>query len=346
MRETCTNAHTCIKVFCYACQSFSLQSFKSAEQQAKQRSKQIQTHSHVWSPSKTPVSRFCQFQSMMEKNSKTVKIVPVTLLLLTTVTLEMFNYGQWFSTACLLYSATVSVKLIFSLLDPKHSLNLKEIAADFSWKVVFVLLLAFEVKTSNGAGSYAVYKEYCLFLGALFIIRCLNIQRNNCEDIRLMERGSLASDSARTTFSYLENIIKGKEDTMAVSDKKNMEKGCFFEKKLKEHFEKEKITNGIVFPKLVLLFPESNENYDNGKALGSVLDILQKERQDGSKHTLDGEKISYQYYAKANRIRQAQLEVIKFRTEEGLVYLTVSENRLLNTFYCMLSEPCINFGLE
>ena len=47
-----------------------------------------------------------------------------------------------------------------------------------------------------------------------------------------------------------------------------------------------------------------------------------------------------------DRIRQAQLEVIKFRTEEGLVYLTVSENRLLNTFYCMLSEPCINFGLE
>ena len=161
-----------------------------------------------------------------------------------------------------------------------------------------------------------------------------------------MERGSLASDSARTTFSYLENIIKGKEDTMAVSDMKSIEKGCFFEKKLKEHFEKEKITNGTVFPKLVLLFPESKDNYDNGKALGSVLDILQKERQDGSKHTLDSEKITYQYYAKANRIRQAQLEVIKFRTEEGLVYLTVSENRLLNTFYCMLSEPCINFGLE
>ena len=161
-----------------------------------------------------------------------------------------------------------------------------------------------------------------------------------------MERSSLASDSARTTFSYLENIIKGKEDTMATSDKKNVEKGCFFEKKLKEHFEKEKITNGIVFPKLVLLFPENKDNYDNKKALGSVLDILQKERQDGSKHTLDSEKISYQYYAKANRIRQAQLEVIKFRTEEGLVYLTVSENRLLNTFYCMMSEPCINFGLE
>ena len=282
----------------------------------------------------------------MEENAKTVKLVPVTILVIATVTLEIFNYGQWFSTACLLYSATVSVRLSFSSLNPKHSLHLKEIAADFSWKVVFVLLIAFKVKTSNGDDSYAVCKEFCLFLVALSILRWFNIQRNNCEDIRLMEKGSLASDSARTTFSYLENIIKGKEDTMAISDKKNMEKGCFFEKKLKEHFEKEKITNGIVFPKLVLLFPESKNNYDNGKALGSVLDILQKERQDGSKHTLGSEKITYQYYAKANRIRQAQLEVIKFRTEEGLVYLTVSENRLLNTFYCMLSEPCINFGLE
>ena len=77
-----------------------------------------------------------------------------------------------------------------------------------------------------------------------------------------MERSSLASDSARTTFSYLENIIKGKEDTMAVSEKKNVERGCFFEKKLKEHLEKEKITNGTVFPKLVLLFPESKDMFE------------------------------------------------------------------------------------
>ena len=277
---------------------------------------------------------------MMEKNAKTVILVPVTILL------EIFNYGQWFSTACLLYSATVSVKLIFSMLNPKHSLNWKEISADFSWNVVFVLSLAAWVKILNGEGRYTVCKEFCLLLVALCTLKWFKIHRNECQDFKLMERGSLASDSARTTFSYLENIIKGKEDTMAVSDKKNVEKGCFFEKKLKEHFEKEKITNGIVFPKLVLLFPESKDNYDNGKALGSVLDILQKERQDGSKHTLDSEKITYQYYAKANRIRQAQLEVIKFRTEEGLVYLTVSENRLLNTFYCMMSEPCINFGLE
>ena len=108
---------------------------------------------------------------MMEENAKTVKLVPVTILVIATVTLEIFNYGQWFSTACLLYSATVSVKLIFSLLNPKHSLHLKEIAADFSWKVVLVLLVAFKVKTSNGDDSYAVCKEFCLFLVALSILR-------------------------------------------------------------------------------------------------------------------------------------------------------------------------------
>ena len=108
---------------------------------------------------------------MMEENAKTVKLVPVTILVIATVTLEIFNYGQWFSTACLLYSATVSVKLIFSLLNPKHSLTFKEAAVDFSWKVVSVLLIAFEVKTSNGDGSYAVCKEFCLFLVALSILR-------------------------------------------------------------------------------------------------------------------------------------------------------------------------------
>ena len=115
-----------------------------------------------------------------------------------------------------------------------------------------------------------------------------------------------------------------------------------FEKIMEKFFEREKI-EARCHPKLVLLLPEGRKGQGNGHALGSVEDILRKEKEEGSEHTLTRENISYEYYAPAGRHRTAQLEVLKFRNKDDLIYMAISEDRLLRSFYKMLSSPCVDF---
>ena len=281
----------------------------------------------------------------MEMNGKTIKIVLGSFLVMTSVSMGLVTCEQWSSKVCLVFLAHTFLKHIFSIsksmFDPRLILNWKEIREDFAWKGVVLLMVVTGVKIKLlGVPLLTavadILTELCLILVALCMVRYCRLHRNHCQDIRLMEKRSLASDSARTTFSFLENIIKGKKETMKRPSTDN------FEKILEKHFEKEKI-KALPHPKLVMLFPEGRKGQGNGHALGSVEDILRKEKEEGSEHTLTRENISYEYYAPAGRHRTAQLEVLKFRNKDDLIYMAISENRLLRSFYEMLSSPCVDF---
>ena len=137
-------------------------------------------------------------------------------------------------------------------------------------------------------------------------------------------------------------------DPLAALSMGNQKSSCFFEQILKNHFEKEKITASH-HSKLVLLFPEGREGQDNAHALaGGMEDILgrSKEKEKGSQHALINENISYEYFASSGGHRRAQLEVLKFfrdKTKFDVIYVAISEIRLLRTFYQMLSSPCVDF---
>ena len=276
----------------------------------------------------------------MELNKNTIKLVLGSFLVMTSISMDMVTCEQLFSKACLLYVVHTFLKHIFSVFDPKHSLNWADVKVDLAWKGAGVLMLSWGVKICLGVPQNTALRDILTELSpmllALLMMRYFKLHRNQSQDLRLMERGSLASDSARTTFSFLENVIKGKKETMKKPSTKN------FEKILEEHFEKEKI-KALHHPKLVILFPEGRAGQDNKHALGSVEDILHKEKEEGSEHTLTRECISYEYFASSGRHRRAQLEVLKFRNKGDMIYVAISENRLLRTFYQMLSDPSIDF---
>ena len=111
---------------------------------------------------------------------------------------------------------------------------------------------------------------------------------------------------------------------------------------MEEYFERQKI-KARHHPKLVLLFPEAIQGQENKHALGSVVDILHKEKEKGAKHLLTREKVSYEYTASSGMTRKAQLEVLKIGQESDTIYVVVAEIRGLRTFYQMLSEHCVDF---
>jgi len=279
----------------------------------------------------------------MEVNKNSIKLVMGSFLVMTSISMGLITFEQWFSKACFLYGVHNFLKHIFSFCDPKHELNWTNIKVDLAWKGAGVLILAWSVKISLGLPQNTALRdilmELCPILFALGMMRYFKLHRNQSQDLRLMGRCSLAPDSARTTFSFLENVIKGKKATMKKPSTKN------FEKILEEHFEKEKI-KAQYHPQLVILFPEGRDGQGNKHALGSVEDILYKEKEEGSEHTLTKESISYEYFASSGRHRRAQLEVLKFRNKGDVIYVAISENRLLKTFYQMLFEPCIDFRWE
>ena len=273
----------------------------------------------------------------MEMNGKTIKIVLGSFLVMTSVSMGLVTWEQWFSKACLVFVAHTFTKHIFFI----SKLNWKEIREDFAWKGVWLSMVVTGVKMKllgvpQLTAGVDILIELCLILIALCMVRYCRLHSNHCQDIRLMERRSLAPDSARTTFSFLENVIKGKKETM-----KNPSTDGF-EKLMEKFFEREKI-EARCHPKLVLLLPEGRKGQGNGHALGSVEDILRKEKEEGSEHTLTKENISYEYYASAGRHRRVQLEVLKFRNKGDMIYMVISEDRLLRSFYEMLSSPCVDF---
>ena len=289
----------------------------------------------------------------MEVNKNTIKITLGSFLVMTGISMGMVTIEQLFLKACLLFVAHTFLKHIFSLLDPTLKLNWTQIKVDLAWKGAWPLMIIAGVKinflgTPLSTEVADILTELSFILIALYIVRHRRLHRNHCQDIRLLERNSLASDSARTTFSFLENIIKGKKDTMKQRNLGNLKSSCFFEQILENHFEKEKIT-ALRYPKLVLLFPEGREGQENEHALGGGVESIlgrAQEKVEGSKHTLTNESISYEYYASSGRHRRAQLEVLKiFRNKATFdsIYVAISEIRLLRTFYQMLSSPCIDF---
>jgi len=305
---------------------------------------------------------------------KTIKLVLICFFLVMTSSISMgmvinceaclvFVCEQWLSKACLIFVVHTFLKHFFSVFDLMLTLNWKqvkenwtEIKVDLAWTGTGLLMIVAGIKIkflglSQIAAMADILKELIPSLIGLWTVRSCKFHRNQCQDIRLLEKSSLASDSARTTFSFLENIIKGKKETMKKHSKGNQKSSCFFEQILKNHFEKEKITASH-HSKLVILFPEGREGQNNAHALaGGVEDILgrSKEKEKGSQHALINENISYEYYASSGGHRRAQLEVLKFfrdKTKFDVIYVAIIEIRLLRTFYQMLSSPCVDFRWE
>ena len=296
----------------------------------------------------------------MEMNGKTIKLVLGSFLVMTSISMGKVTCEQWFSKASMVFVAHTFLKhTFFNIFDPKQNmnnwteisgklkLNCKEIKLDFHWKCVWVSTLVWLIKICHGTPRSTalaeILTELSLILIALSMVRFLRLHRNHCQDIRLLKKSSLAPDSARTTFSFLENIIKGKKETMKKRLSTSLKNKSFFEQIFEEHFEREKIKKVPPHPKLVLLFPEGRQEQENGHALGSVEDILHKEKEEGSEHILTREKISYQYEASSGMHRTAQLEVLKIIINGDTIYMAIAEIRGLKTFYNMLAEPCIDF---
>jgi len=175
----------------------------------------------------------------MDMDKNTIKLVLGSFLVMTSISMGLITCEKLFSKACFLYAVHNFLKHIFSFCHAKHELNWTDIKVDLAWKGAGVLILAWGVKMSLGVAQNTalrdILSELCPMLFALGMVRYFKLHRNQSQDLILMGRCSLAPDSARTTFSFLENVIKGKKATMKKPSAKN------FEKILEEHFEKEKI---------------------------------------------------------------------------------------------------------
>ena len=172
--------------------------------------------------------------------------------------------------------------------------------------------------------------SFVIVLVALLVIRLSKIQKNQHESTTVIENAG--RDLARTTFSFLENVIKGKGPREP------------FDKILADHLKKERLEDVTFFPKLLVLFPEWRpEDQTKKHPFGSVKDIVVKEKEQGSSHCLARGKIAYSYVASGGMERTAQLEVLVWREGGRTTYLAFSENRALNSLQQMVDEPCIRF---
>ena len=279
-------------------------------------------------------------------DSSAVKLALASFLMMTSTSMGIVTCEQWFSKISLLFVAHTIVKHLFAAIGPKVTFNWKEFREDFAWKCVGGMMAVTWAETFVGTPQDIavtnMLTELCLILCALSMVRYTKLHKTHSQDLRLLERGSLASVSARTTFSFLENIIKGKKDTMTSQGKKNGNEECFFGQILKNYLYKERIVASH-YPKLLLLFPECKTGPGGGEAFGSVEDILHKEKEEGAEHTLTKDKIKYEYQASSGMKRTSQLEVLKWQIKHDVIYLVISENRILKTFYQMLSEPSVDF---
>jgi hypothetical protein len=211
--------------------------------------------------------------------------------------------------------------------------------------VIGVFIVFYSIETNLDFNPYLALNfalELCLtFLllsVALLLLRAAKLHRSRCGADRILERNpyNMGRVLARTTFSFLENVLKGQGQTGDGS----------FRHVLQHHREKEQLERGTSFyPKLVVPFPEPEWDQSRPRRPpGSVADLVGKEREPGACHTLTTEKISYRYTASGGVARTAQLEVLKCRSAGRVTYLAYSENRALNTLHQMVLEPCIGFG--
>ena len=172
--------------------------------------------------------------------------------------------------------------------------------------------------------------SFVIVLVALLVFRISKVQKNSHESTTVIENAG--RDLARTTFSFLENVIKGKGPREP------------FDKILANHFKKERLEGVTFYPKLLVLFPEwQPENTTKKQPFGSVKDIVVKEKEQGSSHCLARSKVTYTYTASGGMERRAQLEVLVWREGGRTTYLAFSENRALNSLQQMVDEPCIRF---
>merc|ERR1711915_1010684 len=134
----------------------------------------------------------------------------------------------------------------------------------------------------------------------------------------------------------LENVIKGKKDTERSVDL------------IKTHMRKEgvdMIGKTWICPKVLILFPEWRKN-NRERTWGSVSDIVAKEREGISNHTLTTEKITYTFKASGGHERRSELEVLKLRNKDENWYAAFAENRPLSTMYRMVGAPALAFTEE
>eukprot|EP00092_Neocalanus_flemingeri_P013619 GFUD01014689.1.p1 GENE.GFUD01014689.1~~GFUD01014689.1.p1 ORF type:complete len:449 (-),score=114.00 GFUD01014689.1:258-1583(-) len=180
--------------------------------------------------------------------------------------------------------------------------------------------------------------KWALLSICFFLVRYLKIMRNGSENELLLKntRYHIGPGLAQANYRFLENVIKGKKNTGG-------------HVQLMTEYKKSECLPGNLTdwfcPKVLILFPEwKKENRE--RIWGSVSDIFKKEKENGSKHTLSNEKITYEFKASGGNNRRCELEVLKNQDEEGNWYAVFAENRPLNTLYRMVGEPVIPFSEE
>ncbi|XP_023342871.1 uncharacterized protein LOC111712485 [Eurytemora carolleeae] len=187
---------------------------------------------------------------------------------------------------------------------------------------------------------FCVFLQYLVsVLLAVAILRYSGILRNKFEDEKYLKKCDtvMGKQFARTNFSWLENVIKGKNG------------GPTHIEMLTEYLNKEQLPGSaedVVCPKVFLMFPFSLD----GRFNGSVEQLLKK-----SKHEYPSEDFSVKFrevelpeYIMKGQRRKSTLSVVKFRNRStgGFLYAVIAENRLLTSLQKMMTEPGIRFNVD
>jgi len=173
----------------------------------------------------------------------------------------------------------------------------------------------------------------------LFIFYWFGLGRSQLEDLKVVEEYefSLGRQLARTSFRYLENVIKGKKGTKPHVSM------------LRDYLEKNALPGcqmDWVCPKVFVLFPFSPE----GTFDGSYKDILNKKENETC--VIQRKDIDYEYKVQ-NQMRTSVLSVIKCPYKDPVMserncslYAVIAENRPLMTLQEMVKNPAISLSLE